>query len=196
MEASTARGRPRNSAIDARILGATREALARGGYPAVSMEAVAHSAGVGKQSLYRRWPRKPLLVFDAAFGGPIGDRAFEVDTGSLAGDIGAVLADLERLFAHRATTDVMRGILADALGEADTLQQLRERFIWPRLHLLDALIERGRARGEVGPDVSVRNIADAILGAMLGHYLIIGRRSGTFASELARLVARGVSLRR
>ena len=192
MEARTARGRPRNAAIDARILGATREALARGGYHAVSMEAVAHAAGVGKQSLYRRWPRKPLLVFDAAFGGPIGDRAFEVDTGSLAGDIGAVLADLERLFAHRATTDVMRGILADALAEADTLQQLRERFMWPRLHLLDVLIERGRARGEVGTDVTVQNVADALLGAMLGHYLIIGRTSGTFASELAKIVARGV----
>ena len=192
MEARTARGRPRNAAIDARILGATREALASGGYHAVSMEAVAYAAKVGKQSLYRRWPRKPLLVFDAAFGGPIGDRAFEVDTGSVAGDISAVLADLDRLFALRATTDVMRGILADALGEADTLQQLRERFMWPRLHLLDALIERGRARGEVGPDVTVQNVADAILGAMLGHYLIIGRASGMFARELAGMVSRGV----
>lgn len=164
----------------------------RGGYHAVSMEAVANAAAVGKQSLYRRWPRKPLLVFDAAFGGPIGDRAFEVDTGSLAGDIAAVLSDLDRLFAHRATTDVMRGILADALGEAGTLQQLRERFMWPRLHLLDALIERGRARGEVRPDVTVQNVADAILGAVLGHYLIIGRSSGTFASDLAGLVSRGV----
>jgi AcrR family transcriptional regulator len=190
MEGRSARGRPRNAAIDERILDATREALARG-YRAVSMEAVAQAAGVGKQSLYRRWPRRPLLVFDAAFGGPIGDRAFEVDTGSLAGDIGAVLADLDRLFTNRATADVMRGILADALGEADTLQQLRERFVWPRLHLLDALIDRGRARGEIGPDVTDQNVADAILGAMLGHYLIIGRTSDAFASELAGLVVRG-----
>lgn len=156
------------------------------------MEAVAHAAGVGKQSLYRRWPRKPLLVFDAAFGGPIGDRAFDVDTGSLAGDLGAVLSDLDRLYARRATTDIMRGILADALGEADTLRQLRERFVWPRLHLLDGLLERARVRGEVSHDLSVQNVADAVLGATLGHYLIIGRTSEAFADELAGIVTRGV----
>ena len=61
-----------------------------------------------------------------------------------------------------ATTEIMRGILADALGEADILQQLRERFMWPRLRLLEALVEWARARGEVGSDVSVPNGADAL----------------------------------
>ena len=72
------------------------------------------------------------------------------------------------------------------------MRQLRERSVWPRLHLFDALVERARARGEVGPDVTVQNVADAILGATLGHYLIIGRTSGTFATELTPMVARGV----
>jgi hypothetical protein len=67
MEVS-ARGRPRSSALDRRILAATRDALAAGGYQQLSMEAVARAAGVGKQTLYRRWPRRPLLVMDAILG--------------------------------------------------------------------------------------------------------------------------------
>ena len=81
-------GRPRSSTLDQRILAATRQALADGGYAAPSMEAVARSAGVVKQNLYRRWPRRPLLVIDAVLPAP----GAAPDTGTLAGDLAAILA--------------------------------------------------------------------------------------------------------
>ncbi len=62
-EASTPRrGRPRDPAIDRAILESARSVLARKGFTGTSMEEIAHTAGVGKDSLYRRWKSKEQLV--------------------------------------------------------------------------------------------------------------------------------------
>jgi MFS family permease len=60
-----ATGRPRDPKVDAAILGATLELLAAGGYEALSIEAVAAAAGVGKASVYRRFAGKEQLVVEA-----------------------------------------------------------------------------------------------------------------------------------
>lgn len=56
------RGRPRDPSRDAAIVEAARAVLAERGFTGASMEAIAHRAGVGKDTLYRRWSRKELLV--------------------------------------------------------------------------------------------------------------------------------------
>ena len=56
------RGRPRDPAIDRAILESARSVLARKGFTGTSMEAIARTAGVGKDTLYRRWKSKEQLV--------------------------------------------------------------------------------------------------------------------------------------
>ena len=58
-------GRPRDPAADRAILQATIELLGEEGYEGLSIEAVAARAGVGKTTVYRRWPSKEPLVVDA-----------------------------------------------------------------------------------------------------------------------------------
>jgi len=58
-------GRPRSQATHDAILDAVRDILVTGGYAEVAMDRVASLAGVGKQSLYRRWPSKAPLVAEA-----------------------------------------------------------------------------------------------------------------------------------
>ena len=58
-------GRPRSADADKAIVEATLEMLADEGYYALSLEAVAARAGVGKATIYRRWPGKRELVGDA-----------------------------------------------------------------------------------------------------------------------------------
>ena len=187
---SRPRGRPRLSSIDDRILAATRAALARGGYAAVSMEDVARAAGVAKQSLYRRWPRKPLLVFDATFLTVEAVIARLPDTGSFAGDVAEFARDMDSLFGRAATQDIGRGLLADSLADPMTLEMLRERFIRPHVTTLGVLVERARARGEIAEDLSTEAVADLLFVAPLGHFLIVGR-TGSLAEQLTRLVTRG-----
>src|SRR5438552_16672378 len=62
------RGRPRDRAIDDAALRAARELLVEVGWDRLSMVAIAERAGVGRPALYRRWPSKTHLVFEAVFG--------------------------------------------------------------------------------------------------------------------------------
>ena len=59
------RGRPRSQEADRAILTAAAELLAERGLAAMSIEEVAARAGVGKTTIYRRWPSKGLLALDA-----------------------------------------------------------------------------------------------------------------------------------
>lgn len=63
-ETSRRRGRPRDPAIDGAILEAARAILARKGFVGTSMDQIARTAGVGKDTLYRRWKSKEELVRD------------------------------------------------------------------------------------------------------------------------------------
>jgi len=58
-------GRPRSAQAHKAILDATLELLAEEGFHGLSIEAVAAKAGVGKTTIYRRWPSKDELVMDA-----------------------------------------------------------------------------------------------------------------------------------
>src|SRR5215475_11124645 len=59
-------GRPRSARADEAIIEAVLDLLAEGTpFDALSIEAVAARAGVGKATIYRRWSNKEALLFDA-----------------------------------------------------------------------------------------------------------------------------------
>ncbi|ARK30876.1 TetR/AcrR family transcriptional regulator [Halalkalibacter krulwichiae] len=60
------RGRPLDLSRNKVILEATLDLLAQTGYDALTIEAVANYAKVGKATIYRRWSSKVDLVIDAA----------------------------------------------------------------------------------------------------------------------------------
>src|SRR5262245_30385720 len=59
-------GRPRSETAERAIIEATLDLIAADGLAAVSIEGVAAKAGVGKTTIYRRWPNKDALICDAA----------------------------------------------------------------------------------------------------------------------------------
>lgn len=56
------RGRPRDPECDRAILDAARTVFAKKGYTGASMEQIARTARVGKDTLYRRWNSKEQLI--------------------------------------------------------------------------------------------------------------------------------------
>ncbi|WP_283135483.1 TetR/AcrR family transcriptional regulator [Rhizohabitans arisaemae] len=58
-------GRPRDEGASQRILTATLEVVAEYGLAKTTVEAVARRAGVGRPTVYRRWPELGPLVSDA-----------------------------------------------------------------------------------------------------------------------------------
>src|SRR4028119_1256301 len=79
-------GRPRDPSRDGVIRAAILRLLGEVGYGALTVDAVAAEAGVGKATIYRRWRTKQDLVVDTVSEL---NRSWtvDVDTGSLEGDL-------------------------------------------------------------------------------------------------------------
>src|SRR5664280_981865 len=84
------RGRPRSERAERAILDTTAQLLEERGFVDLTIEDVALHAGVGKATIYRRWPTKGMLAFDA-FRAEFLARQPLPDTGSLRGDLLAAL---------------------------------------------------------------------------------------------------------
>ena len=116
------RGRPRDPGVDESILSATLRLLGEVGYARMTMEQVAARAGVGKASLYLRWPSKVALVADAIQRLRPDLVPAVPDTGTLPGDMRAFLRELMR---HRGTA---AAALSAVVGEAASNPEMREAF--------------------------------------------------------------------
>src|SRR5690348_16144333 len=107
------RGRPRSQEADRAILTATVELLAERGLAAMSIEEVAARAGVGKTTIYRRWPSKGLLALDA-FVSSFRAEQPQPDTGTLRGDRLSALHAWVRVVTQTATGPMLTGLIAEA----------------------------------------------------------------------------------
>jgi len=80
------RGRPRSERSHRAILEAANEILEERGFVDLTMEEVAQRAKVSKATIYRRWPTKGTLVFEAFADGYLALQPLP-DTGTLGGDL-------------------------------------------------------------------------------------------------------------
>lgn len=139
--------RRRGSALEGAIRAAVIAELAAHGYAGLTFEGVAAAASTAKTVLYRRWPTKAQMVVDA-IGDDLGTALAQVpDTGSLAGDLVALLALMRADFGDRKRTVVL-GLLADLDDEA--AQQLREQLLVSASEVLTPVLDRARRRHELG----------------------------------------------
>jgi AcrR family transcriptional regulator len=162
-------GRPLDENVDAAILDATWRLLLEEGYSRMSIARVADTAGVGRPAIYRRYRDKSELV--AAVIADKSSRVPPVDTGSAHDDL---VAHLE--FARRRFTMGLAGtLLVEERKHPELLQQFREGMLAPRRDEIAAALERGKARGEVRPDLDSTLAAHAVMGSFVFNSLVVGR---------------------
>lgn len=87
-------GMARGTVREQAILTAVVDLLGEVGYEAMTMDAVAARAHASKTTMYRRWPGKPELVRAAVDRHVAGRVLTADDTGSLRGDLRAVMRAL------------------------------------------------------------------------------------------------------
>jgi AcrR family transcriptional regulator len=166
-------GRPRSVASHQAILDATFELVAEQGVQGASIEAIAARAGVGKTTIYRRWPSKEALVADAL--SQLHLQLQLPDTGTLRGDLVALSGELLQHMRQETVHPLFERMLLRVIGEARThpefLQILYDRVYAPRLGLMGRLIQRAQARGELRPNLDPVFMASLIAGPILFHLL-------------------------
>jgi AcrR family transcriptional regulator len=147
--------RRRGAALETALLDAAWDELQVTGYADLTMEAVADRAGTSRAVLYRRWRNRPELVI-AAMRRHRPMLSGEVpNTGSLRGD---VLALLRRMSAQLAEIgpDTVYGLLGDYFADAELFARIQDQFLQIGTGVMTTIIARAADRGEVRGDIHPR----------------------------------------
>jgi AcrR family transcriptional regulator len=166
-------GRPRDPSRDGVIRAAILHLLAEVGYGALTMDAVAAEAGVGKATIYRRWRTKQDLVVDT-----IGDLAavgaLPADTGSLKGDLRSLMQGYVSLITW-PTGAAIRSLLSTIPHHPALAEAFRDGPVGVWRDGFTAVWARAEQRGEVPPGIDVGVIAETVSAHLVQRWLITGR---------------------
>src|ERR1700677_752768 len=187
-------GRPRSEQAEQAILAAAIEAVADRGIDGVSCEDVAARAGVGKATLYRRWPGKEdlLIAAFAALKRPLPQPRGESVRDDLIAMLEVVAADADDppYEQHYA--------LLHAEGERypRLVALYKEHVVEPRVEAMRSVLRRGAANGELRPDLDLEVAVLALTGAVFAR----GKHDALpaepcFATRVVDQVLRGIAAR-
>jgi AcrR family transcriptional regulator len=147
-QARPARQRRRGEELEAALLEAAWEELVETGFAKLTMESVAARAKTSVTVLYRRWPGKDELVLAAARHYGATHPLPTPDTGSLRGDLTALLNDAgtARIRFTAVVSAAFSGLLADT---GLTPAEVREKILPDGPLRSDEVFARAHARGEI-----------------------------------------------
>ena len=165
-------GRPRDPSRDSVIRAAILRLLAEVGYGALTMDAVAAEAGVGKATIYRRWRTKHDLVVDT-----LSDinRAIAVppDTGSVESDIRALM-DLIATTVQSPAGAAVRSLLPAMQYQPALVDAFRNGPLAVWRSAFSAMWARAEARGEVRAGMDKSVTGEAISALIVQRWLLTG----------------------
>jgi AcrR family transcriptional regulator len=195
VRAGTNAGRPRDSSIDDRVLAATRALLVEVGYNQLTFGLVARTADVNRPAMYRRWPSKMHLVYEALFPDqPSPDQPLPVarDSGDFETDLRAMIHRSVAFYCRPEARTALPGLLVD-VGADDALRgTVVERIETPaRGHVAD-LVARASERGQIVDGVDSDVLFDCIVGTLLREIMLGRSPSLAFADSLTDLLLRPV----
>jgi len=157
------------------VLEAADDLLVERGFASVTIEGIAARAGVAKQTIYRWWPSKTDILFDA-----LGADAAEYFTMADHGDLGADLRDqLSQLATFLSKTDegaVFRALAGQAQHDAAVAARFESEFVAPQRERDRAAFLRARERGQLPAGTDIDLAIDQLVGPVY-YRVLITRRS-------------------
>lgn len=183
-------GRPRCPLTHQNILKATRELVDEIGFANLTIEGIAVRAGVGKTTIYRRWPNKSSIVLDAFFE-DISPTCSFGNTGKVREDIRRQLRKLVKEL-NGPTGCKVATLLANGQFDKEIAEAFRKRWIERHRNEAITLIKHGIEKGEIKKEINPEVLVDALYGPiyfrlLAGHAPLTQR----LADELTDLVIDG-----
>jgi AcrR family transcriptional regulator len=164
-------GRARGLPVADAVLAKTLEELAVHGLEGLSVERIARAADLNKTSVYRRWPTKEALVVAALEGMLEHVEAQLPDTGSLRGDLEALLLPI----AHAIEQPVGRALLRAALADSSAsvvAAMAADRLTRQTSDPVKILVSRARARGEWRAGAKGEQVIFMMVGAVMHRVML------------------------
>lgn len=165
-------GRPRSESTRREILAATWRLLEQQTVQALTIEAIAKEAGVGKATIYRWWDSKALVVIDAFMEHHVMKTPMprELPPGEA---IARHIASLVREYAGRSGRIVAQ-IIAEGQSDPIVLRELRERFQDGRRTVVREMLEEWQRRDDIPVPPNIEILSDLLyapvyMRLLLGH---------------------------
>jgi AcrR family transcriptional regulator len=166
-DSRTARAEDRTETIMRATLDLAREA----GYAKLSIEGVAARAGVGKHTIYRRWPSKGLLFLDSLL--TRNEPGLDIpDTGDVMADFRQQIYAAVDLLGTPPWGPLYQALVGEAQHDPAVAAGLNERFIRPQTEKTIARIEAAVAQGQVSSDFDVELAMATLSGPLYFTFLI------------------------
>lgn len=175
------------------LTGVIREAmleeLAIHGYGRLSIEGVARRAGVGKTTIYRRWDSKLEMVIDVVSAIAIGGLA-PPDTGSLRGDLRAMLGAAALALRHPLALQIVPDLLAEAARNPQIAGTLQAALRETQFGVSAAVLQKAKDRGEIPADTDGQLALDLAIGPLYWRLAVVrAKLPSTYLDDLADRVA-------
>lgn len=167
------------------ILSATRELVSEMGYGKVSIEAIAARAGVGKQTIYRWWPSKGAVIFDAFLAlseDAHGQETALPDTGDLEADLKLVLRATVAEFADPDFERPIRALNTEIINDIDLAAQYREKLAAPVDEIKKVRLRSAQKAGQLDPDADLDLVLEFLYAPLFQRWLL---RSGPLTAAYA-----------
>lgn len=182
-------GRPRDTAIDAAVLGATVDVLRERGWSGFALETVAARAGTTKAAIRRRWPARQRLVVDALATVLVSPPP--PDNGCTRCDLIASVDLLTEMLNDRLPPGVLAPLVADCT-DPDLRQHLVDTLVAPTREAATVAVRRAVDRGELRDDVEPGTVVD-LLAATVYQRALFGDAPQD-ARTLVDVLLRGVAV--
>lgn len=142
------------------ILAITVDLIAQHDISGMTVDKVAEKSGVSKATIYRRWPSREALIFDAItyMHHPGGDP----DTGDLREDLAILLRELVAFLNRRDGGKVFASFM-NASTRNPNLAKLQQSISKGARAGYEKVIARGIKRGDLPGDVNVRLMIDILI---------------------------------
>ena len=157
-------GRPRSEQLHQAILKAALDLVLEIGFRAVSIEAIAAKTGVGKTTIYRRWPNKAAVVMEA-FIAQLGKASYFPQNDLAVERIRMQMQRTAKAFRGRVGA-LVKALLAEAQFDPELAIAFRDRWTLPRRQLVVAVLEEAIAQGEVQADINIEAAIDLLYGPL------------------------------
>ncbi|WP_137989042.1 TetR/AcrR family transcriptional regulator [Streptomyces vilmorinianum] len=192
---TTPPGSPRRAPAGAAVLredvteairAAVFEELAAVGFARMSIEGIARRAGVGKTAVYRRWKSKLSLVLDLV--GAFATQGLPApSTGSLYGDVRALLEVASHALRHPVASQVIPDLLVEAARQPEIAEAIRAALLDGQQGVVAQVVREAVDRGELPEGADPARALDLVVGPLYWRLVVVrGELPKGYLDDLAR----------
>ncbi len=187
------RGRPKDAAVDERVLVAVVAELADVGVSGFSVNSVSARARVGKRSIASRWPDRHSLILAG-----MATLAADLDsprTGSLSGDLEVLAGRIAEMMAEPRRS-VLTRCAAELRKHPEYYATFQRDSVDRCMAVVQDVLVDARKRGELADGLDVSRAAEFFVGAIMGTHAFTSPRPGGTGpiGPLVELITHGLGV--